>query len=300
MGHQRRARFLVAALYQSDKGVREVVVQTSEMNEMNGMNAMSTNNEAAGTYHLLAQGDAVSQALAVLLVLISIASWSVICIGVIAHLRARRAASPAMQSFWDAASRTEALNAIRSADRSGLFSMLAADAVSAMQAFEQQSDACMGGKLDASAFIARSLQQSAVLLGARLGRGSGFLSAAGAAAPCIGLIGTFWGLYHALVSASVGSQAGVENLSTAVGEAMLMTAAGLLVAVPALLGALAFSRSNRLLLARLGGFALALQASLAMDVKRDARAGLEDASPAGTEPWREAAQKASSLSALLQ
>ncbi|HJV80368.1 MotA/TolQ/ExbB proton channel family protein [Noviherbaspirillum sp.] len=225
-------------------------------------------NEKLGIAHFWAQGDAVSHTVAMALLLMSAFSWTIVIGKLVAHLRTRSSTIAAMQSFWNAPSRTQALDTIRKEDRSGVFAMVATDAVLAAQAWEEK--AATG--VDASEFIGRTLQQSTLLAQARVERGLTFLASVGSTAPFVGLFGTVWGIYHALVGLSGATQVVLDKVAGPVGEALIMTAAGLFVAIPAVLAYNAFTRANRLVLAQLDGFAHSLHAWLAAGVRLDGQA----------------------------
>ena len=95
---------------------------------------------------------------------------------------------------------------------------------------------------------------------ARVERGLTFLASVGSTAPFVGLFGTVWGIYHALVGLSGASQVVLDKVAGPVGEALIMTAAGLFVAIPAVLAYNACTRANRLVIARIEGFAHSLHA----------------------------------------
>ena len=225
-----------------------------------------------GLAHFWAQGDAVTHTVAIVMLLMSVVSWTIILGKAIGQLRSRHSISLAMQSFWDADSRAQALDAIRKMDRTGVFALVATDAVLAARAWEEKSAGGTGPGVDASEFIGRTLQQSTVLAQARVEQGLTFLASVGSTAPFVGLFGTVWGIYHALVGLSGATQVVLDKVAGPVGEALVMTAAGLFVAIPAVLAYNAFTRANRLVLAQLDGFAHSLHAYLVAGVRVDSRA----------------------------
>lgn len=229
-------------------------------------------NEKLGIAHFWAQGDAVSHAVAIALLLMSVASWTIMVGKAIAQLRARTSIIAAMQSFWNASSREQALETICKEDRTSVFALVATDAVRAAQAWEEKSSDGIGAGVDASEFIGRTLQQSTVLAQARVERGLTLLASVGSTAPFVGLFGTVWGIYHALVGLSGASQVVLDKVAGPVGEALIMTAAGLFVAIPAVLAYNAFTRANRLVIAQLEGFAHSLHAYLVAGVRLDGQA----------------------------
>ncbi len=220
-----------------------------------------------GLAHFWDQADAVSHTVAIVLLLMSVASWYIIIGKAITQLRARSSIVNAMKSFWNAGSRAQALETIRAEDRTCVFALVATDAVLAAQAWEEKSTGGIGAGVDASEFIGRTLQQSTVLAQARVERGLTFLASVGSTAPFVGLFGTVWGIYHALVGLSGATQVVLDKVAGPVGEALIMTAAGLFVAIPAVLAYNAFTRANRLVLAQLDGFGHSLHAYLVAGVR---------------------------------
>jgi biopolymer transport protein ExbB len=220
-----------------------------------------------GLAHFWAHGDAVTHAVALLLLALSVASWYVIIGKLIANVRLLRASERATAAFWGADSLPLALEAIRAGDRTGVFSGLALSGALAAQAHEQHSARGIGAGVDASEFVTRALRQRIVQAQARIEQGLTLLASVGSTAPFIGLFGTVWGIYHALVGLSGATQVVLEKVAGPVGEALIMTAAGLLVAVPAVLAYNACVRSNRVVLAYLDGFAHDLHAYLTTGIR---------------------------------
>lgn len=197
----------------------------------------------------------------------SIASWTIIIGKTAGLLRLRRSMLGVVDAFWRAGARDEALTAISAHDRSRVFASVAADAFEAAQAYEARRTGGIGAGVDASEFLGRSLQQSTVAAQARVEQGLTMLASVGATAPFVGLFGTVWGIYHALIGLSGQGVVVLDQVAGPVGEALIMTAAGLFVAIPAVLAYNAFTRANRLVLARLDGFANGLHAYLVVGVR---------------------------------
>lgn len=224
-------------------------------------------NESFGIARLWAQGDAVAHMTALILLAMSVTSWYIIVGKAAGLLRMRRAMAAALQAFWSAETRESALEALRRNDRSRVFAAVAEDAVAAARAYEDRSAGGIGAGVDASEFVGRSLQQSTVFAQARVERGLTVLASVGATAPFVGLFGTVWGIYNALLGLSGASTVVLDQVAGPVGEALIMTAAGLFVAIPAVLAYNAFARANRLVLAQLDGFAHGLHAYLVAGVR---------------------------------
>ena len=224
-------------------------------------------NQTMGLAHFWAQGDVVTHGVAILLLLMSGASWTIMLGKLTAHLRYSRSIDRALTAFWESESRNLALAAIRAHDASGAFSQVATDAFVAAEAHEDNAAKGIGAGVDKSDFVARSLQQSMVVAQSRVERGLTFLASVGSTAPFVGLFGTVWGIYHALIGLAGATQVVLDKVAGPVGEALIMTAAGLFVAIPAVLAYNACARANRLVMARLEGFAHSLHAYLVGGVR---------------------------------
>jgi biopolymer transport protein ExbB len=221
---------------------------------------MNPTNQPMGLAHFWAQGDAVSHGVAIALLIMSAASWYIMLGKLLTHLRYSRSIDRALAAFWGAESHAAALEAMRGQDKSGAFTRVATDGLLAAESFEQHSAKGIGAGVSKNDFVARALQQSIVTAQARIERGLTLLASVGSTAPFVGLFGTVWGIYHALVGLSGASQVVLDKVAGPVGEALIMTAAGLFVAIPAVLAYNACARANRLVIARIEGFAHSLHA----------------------------------------
>lgn len=215
-----------------------------------------------GLAHFWAQGDAVTHFVAILLLGLSLASWYVMAGKIHALWQARRCHARALSAFWGAESLPAAIEAIRSEDRTGVLAGLAIAGANAAELHRQHAARGIGAGVSVSEFVTRAVRSQIVESQARIESGLTFLASVGSTAPFIGLFGTVWGIYHALVGLSGATQVVLDKVAGPVGEALIMTAAGLFVAIPAVLAYNAFTRSNRLVLARLDGFAHDLHAFL--------------------------------------
>jgi biopolymer transport protein ExbB len=225
-----------------------------------------------GLLHYWSQGDAVTQSVAVLLLAMSVASWTVIVRRSLAALHAARSTPAALDAFWSAPDADRAIDALARLDRSRVFAGVAVDAISAARAW-QTGDTGVGGSVGADEFIGRALQQSVLGAQVRIERGQTLLASVGSTAPFVGLFGTVWGILQALVGLSGEAHATLDRVAGPVGEALVMTAAGLFVAIPAVLAYNALARANRISLERLEGFGRALQAWTSMSAGSTARSG---------------------------
>jgi biopolymer transport protein ExbB len=208
-----------------------------------------------GLTHFLAQTDEVGMFVFVLLLLMSAASWTVIVIRVWRSSLARTHALRTMRAFWDAASFDDALASVEQSGRRDPFARLARSADRAWSHYRRHGSTALGESIDFSDLLTRELRNALGRIGAQLEWGQTMLASVGSTAPFVGLFGTVWGIYHALISIGESGQATLDKVAGPVGEALIMTGLGLAVAIPAVLAYNAFTRSNRVILADLDGFA---------------------------------------------
>jgi biopolymer transport protein ExbB len=209
-----------------------------------------------GLQHLWAQGDWVIRAVAVLLLGMSVASWMVILLKAL-DLRRHASQSRRIESFWHAADFADGLDKL-GADPGNPFRALALEGREA--AVHHHAQPQLHDSLGASEWVTRTLRNSIDEATARLQSGLAVLASVGSTAPFVGLFGTVWGIYHALAAISVTGQASIDKVAGPIGEALVMTALGLAVAIPAVLGYNALVRGNKATLMRLNRFAHDLHA----------------------------------------
>lgn len=217
-------------------------------------------NANLGFAHFWQQSDLVIHGVAILLLLMSILSWALIVSRFIGQLHLNRAMERACSAFWNAQDMQAALTAIEKEDRTGIFAGLARAGAQAAEAHAKHATRGIGAGVSISEFVTRALRNHIVRAQARIEAGLTFLASVGSTAPFIGLFGTVWGIYHALVGLSGATTVVLDKVAGPVGEALIMTAAGLFVAIPAVLAYNALTRANRLVLAQLDGFAHDLHA----------------------------------------
>ncbi|MES2536624.1 MAG: MotA/TolQ/ExbB proton channel family protein [Pseudomonadota bacterium] len=216
-------------------------------------------NQSLGLAHYWSQGDAISHAAAYVLLLMSVVSWYYILLKSWSAWRIRRSAG-ALEGFWKAPTLADAIALIRHADSENIYTPLATHSAEAANIKSQ--DGSLNAAIDPGELITRTLRQQINRVSSRLESGLTLLASVGATAPFIGLFGTVWGIYHALVAVSVSGTVQIDKIAGPVGEALIMTALGLVVAIPAVLAYNAFTRVNRVTLAELDGFAHDLHAYL--------------------------------------
>lgn len=216
--------------------------------------------QAFGLAHLWAQSDLVIRAVAVLLLAMSITSWYLILLRVARQIRARRF-DGAIEAFWSAPDLGQGLERLNQQAPASPFEALAQQGAAAADHVRRHTRRdSLGGTLDADEVITRALRKSIALSTASLESGMTLLASIGSTAPFVGLFGTVWGIYHALVNISVSGAATLDKVAGPVGEALIMTAFGLFVAIPAVLAYNAITRANRLELSELDAFAHDLHA----------------------------------------
>jgi biopolymer transport protein ExbB len=210
-----------------------------------------------GLVNIWQQGDIVTRAVAVLLVGMSLASWIVILVKAIDVVRYKSMARHSGE-FWHSEDFATALDKL-GRDNSNPFRALALEGREAA-AHHRNTKVHLHDALDVSDWITRALRNTIDEFTARLQTGLAVLASVGSTAPFIGLFGTVWGIYHALMSISTAGQATIDKVAGPIGESLIMTALGLAVAIPAVLGYNALVRGNKFVLTKLNSFAHDLHA----------------------------------------
>ncbi len=210
--------------------------------------------QGLGFAHFITQTDAMGMAVLALLLVLSVASWYLIVTKAIANIGARSRADRFLAKFWEAASLQEMQNSLDNSRDGNAFSELARQALAVNKGDQHGVEKLLvaGG---VSEYLTRVLRNGIDQESANVEYGLTVLASAGSAAPFIGLFGTVWGIYHALVQIGMSGQGTLDKVAGPVGEALIMTAVGLAVAIPAVLAYNAFTRRNRLWLAKLDNFA---------------------------------------------
>jgi biopolymer transport protein ExbB len=207
--------------------------------------------EGLGFAHFLTQADGVGKSVLGVLLLLSVASWYLIVTRALTNWLAQRRAEAFLKRFWLADSLTD----VADQPIDNAFARLvqrAAEAAAESARQGHQRLAVAGGMAE---YLTRVLHNAVDQESAESEYGLTVLASAGSAAPYVGLFGTVWGIYHALVQIGMSGQGTLDKVAGPVGEALIMTALGLAVAIPAVLAYNAFNRRNRMWLARLESFA---------------------------------------------
>jgi biopolymer transport protein ExbB len=214
-------------------------------------------NSQFGLVNVWTQGDFVTRSVAILLLLMSLASWMVIIVKAL-DLRKFAAQAKGTENFWNGTDFNDGVAKLGQ-DRSNLFCKLALDGKDAT-AHHLEAQPRLRDSLDASDWVTRGLRNSIDDSTAQIQSGLAVLASVGSTAPFVGLFGTVWGIYHALLSIGVAGQATIDKVAGPIGEALIMTALGLAVAIPAVLGYNALVRGNKGVLNKLNRFAHDLHA----------------------------------------
>ncbi|RQR39360.1 MotA/TolQ/ExbB proton channel family protein [Burkholderia sp. Bp9143] len=205
-----------------------------------------------GVVHYLESGDAITHAVAYVLLAMSVASWCFLLMKAWLLVRAKRQGPRALAAFWRAASLDAGIAALAGTDRERVFVPLAE---AARDAADAHDPAALAARVERSERVLRALRHAMLRSQRRLEFGQVLLASIGSTAPFVGLLGTVWGIYHALGSIAASGQAQIENVAGPVGEALIMTAFGLVVAIPAVLAYNILGRLVRQLAEELDGFA---------------------------------------------
>jgi len=225
------------------------------------------------------QADSVSRATALLLLLMSIVTWYLILTKTTQVWRLRRQADRVPDAFWAASTLEQAAAKAHGIAPDGPFARIAAEALAAERTPSAHSPVPLNESLGRAEQIRRILRRALQRTSRRLDSGLSVLASVGATAPFVGLFGTVWGIYHALTDIGLSGQVSIDKVAGPVGEALIMTALGIAVAVPAVLGYNFLLRANRVIAQELDGFAHDLHAYLIRDLPipdDDVKPGVDD------------------------
>ena len=214
-------------------------------------------NSQFGLANVWSQGDIVTKSVALLLLAMSLASWMVIIIKTLDLIKYKKIARAA-EDFWHSEDFAAGLTKL-GADPTNPFRQLALEGREATL-HHRNTKAHLHDALDVSDWVTRTLRNTIDEFTARLQSGLAVLASVGSTAPFIGLFGTVWGIYHALLSIGAAGQATIDKVAGPIGESLIMTALGLAVAIPAVLGYNALVRGNKGILQKLSRFAHDLHA----------------------------------------
>jgi biopolymer transport protein ExbB len=218
------------------------------------------NSNPYGLVALWNTGDIVARSVLILLVIMSLASWYVILTKLWDQRKLKQSARIVEKQFWTAPTVKDGVDRLKKGDE---FRGIAEDGLRAAS----HHDGRLTDRIDLNEWITMSLQRSTDLVNSKLSGGLGLLATVGSTAPFVGLFGTVWGILNALVGIGIAGQASIDKVAGPVGEALIMTAIGLFVAVPAVMGYNWLLGRNKGLQDSLRNFASDLQAYLVGGVR---------------------------------
>ena len=211
--------------------------------------AAGGNNAAAlqqmGFDHLIQQLDFVGWVVFVTLMVMSLMSWYWIIINFLKNMRLRGRGENVVGTFWETPNAQDAIRFMEEQPKSEPFSKIALDAAQAAAHHQRHDGSRLAESLNRSEFVDRALRQAVTRESSRLENGLTVLATTGSTAPFVGLLGTVWGIYRALIKIGASGDASISAVAGPVGEALIMTAIGLFVAIPAVLAYNFFVRLNR-------------------------------------------------------
>ncbi len=208
-----------------------------------------------GIEHMLKTGDFVNRSTFVILVLMSAGSWYITIMRLIDQTILIRQATAAQKTFWSAGSLKDGLAKL---DANSAFRAIVSDGMKAAE----HHDGKLTDQIDLNEWVSMSLQRAQDAISHRLQAGVAFLASVGSTAPFVGLFGTVWGILNALIAIGVAGQVSIDRVAGPLGEALIMTAIGLIVAVPAVLGYNMVVRRNKIALERVRNFSADVHAVL--------------------------------------
>ncbi|MBJ7415377.1 MAG: MotA/TolQ/ExbB proton channel family protein [Niveispirillum sp.] len=208
-----------------------------------------------GLKAIIDHGDLVAKSTLVLMLIMSAGTWYIFVTKLIEQSKLMSQATFAEKNFWTASSVTEGASRLK---ENSAFRGIVEDGLRATE----HHDGALTDHIDLHEWVTMSLQRSVDAVNARLQGGLSFLASVGSTSPFIGLFGTVWGILNALVAIGLSGQASIDKVAGPVGEALIMTAIGLAVAVPAVLAYNWLTRRNKLVMDRLRNFSADLHALL--------------------------------------
>jgi biopolymer transport protein ExbB len=251
---QRLAPFLVSLLLSmlvSAPVLAQVQDTKPAVTETAPANAATTTKESVdnpyGLSALWEQGDFVARGTLIILVLMSMGSWYILITKLYESLKISGEARAARTGFFKAASLKDGAKTLKDGSA---FRFIAESGIEA----SDHHEGTLTENIDRNTWVTMSVQRSVDEVQSRLQDGLAFLATVGSTAPFIGLFGTVWGIYHALTAIGIAGQASIDKVAGPVGEALIMTAIGLAVAVPAVLGYNWLVRRNKVSMDAVRGF----------------------------------------------
>jgi biopolymer transport protein ExbB len=209
--------------------------------------AKETVDNPYGLDALWKQGDFVARGTLVIMVIMSMGSWYIIFTKLFEQRKLLKSSQAVTEAFWKAGSIRQGAALL---EESSAFRFIAESGVTA----DEHHEGTLVEQIDRHTWISMSVQRAVDNINSRLQDGLAFLATVGSTAPFVGLFGTVWGIYHALTAIGIAGQASIDKAACPVGEALIMTAFGLAVAVPAVMGYNWLIRRNKTVMERVRSF----------------------------------------------
>jgi biopolymer transport protein ExbB len=200
-----------------------------------------------GLEALWKQGDFVARGTLIIMIIMSMGSWYIIFTKLIEQQKLLKSANAVGEGFWKASSMKQATGTL---PEGSAFRYIAEQGVKA----DEHHEGTLVEAIDRHTWISMSVERAVGNISSRLQDGLAFLATVGSTAPFVGLFGTVWGIYHALTAIGIAGQASIDKVAGPVGEALIMTAFGLAVAVPAVMGYNWLIRRNKTVMERIRAF----------------------------------------------
>jgi biopolymer transport protein ExbB len=214
--------------------------------------AKETIDNPYGLEALWKQGDWVAKGTLIIMIIMSMGSWYIIFTKLFEQSKLMKSAKAAGESFWNAGSIKKGADSL---EEGSAFRFIAETGLKA----SEHHEGALTDNIDKHTWIGMSIGRAVENIGNRLQDGLAFLATVGSTAPFVGLFGTVWGIYHALTAIGISGQASIDKVAGPVGEALIMTAIGLAVAVPAVMGYNWLIRRNKSAMERVRSFSADLQ-----------------------------------------
>jgi biopolymer transport protein ExbB len=222
-----------------------------------------------GVAHFLGQADGLAKFLLLALLMMSVVTWYLILGKSYANWRMKRSSTQFLSRFWDAPGLASVAAHLTGNGGHDPYSQMTHYGLQAAEQYRNKTGQRLVESGSADEFLTRALRRAIGQNAARLEYGHTLLASIASSAPFIGLFGTVWGIYHALINIGMSGSGGLDQVAGPVGEALIMTALGLAVAIPAVLAYNLFNRSKRMVLTELDGFAHDLFAFMSTGVHLD-------------------------------
>jgi biopolymer transport protein ExbB len=213
-----------------------------------------------GIEALWTTSDYVGKGVFVILIVMSLWSWLVMINKWLDQRVLKKVAAEAEKNFWSAGSMQEGIGKLKG--KINPFRDIATDGLQAIEHHRKTAARDVTSAIDVADYVQSHIDRRTSMLQSSLQSGMVVLASVGATSPFVGLFGTVWGIYHALISISIAGQASLDKVAGPIGEALIMTAMGLAVAVPAVLGFNGLLRGNKSLMERANYFAHDVQSAL--------------------------------------